>query len=108
MQCYDVEGMEICRVFLQVFGEVTCKNLVKDCGAILEFVDVHLFHHGADKLFAAVLSRFPNSVVFGASFVDGFGLLHSHHCWVFGNLVIPEAKALRDGKYGIVVVGCVG
>ncbi len=35
-QCYDVEGVETCRVFLQVFKEVTMhKNLVEECGAIL-------------------------------------------------------------------------
>ncbi len=39
--------------------------------------------------------------------MDGFGLFHFHHCHVFGNLVIPEAKA-RDGKCGTVVVGHVG
>jgi hypothetical protein len=49
VQCYDVEGVETCRVFLQVFkDEVMHKDLVEECGAILEFVDVHLLHRSAD------------------------------------------------------------
>ncbi len=78
--------------------EVTRKDLVEEHDAILEFVDVHLLHCRVDEFLAAVLSCLPNFIVFGASFVDGFGLLHFHHCRVFGNLVIPEAKALRDEK----------
>ncbi len=108
-QCYNVKGMETRRVLFKVFKEVMRKYFVEEREAILEFVDVHLLHHGADELFAAVLSRFPNSVVFGASFVDGFGLFYFHHCRIFGNLVTPaEAKALRDGKCGTIVVGHVG
>jgi hypothetical protein len=77
-------------------------------GAIFKLVDVHLLHRGADELFEAILSQFPNAVVFGAIFVDGFGLFHFHHCCIFGNLVIPEAKVLWDGKCGTAVVGHVG
>ena len=91
-----------------MFKEVTRKVLVEECGAILEFVDIHLLHCGADELLAAILSYLPNFLVVGASFVDGFGLLCFHHCCVFGDLVIPEAKALRDGKCGTIVVGHVG
>jgi hypothetical protein len=91
-----------------VFKEVKCKDLLEEHGAILEFVDVHLLHCSMYELFSAVLSHFPNSIVFGVSFVYGSGLLHFHHCCIFGNLVIPEAKALRDGKCGTVVAGHVG
>ncbi len=40
--------------------------------------------------------------------MDGLGLLHFHHRRVFGNLVIPQAKVLRDGKQHTVVVGLIG
>jgi hypothetical protein len=91
-----------------VFKEVTCKDLIEERGAILEFLDVHLLHCGADELLAAVLSCLPNFVVFGASLVDGFCLLHFCHCHIFGDLVIPEAKVFGDGKCGASVVGHVG
>jgi hypothetical protein len=104
----DVESVETSRVFLQVFKEVTRNDLVEEHGAMLEFVDVHLLHCDTDEILAATLSCLPNFIVYGASFMDGFGLLHFHHCRVFGNLVIPEAKVLRDGKYGTVVVSHVG
>jgi len=81
-----------------VFKEVTCKDLIEERGAILEFLDVHLLHCGADELLAAVLSCLPDFVVFGASFVDGLGLLHLDYCCIFCNLVVPEAKAFGDGK----------
>ncbi len=108
VQHYNVKGMETCRVLLKEFKAVMRKYLVEEHGAILEFVDVHLLHHGADELFAAILSCLSNSVVFGVSFVDGFGLLYLHDSFVFGNLVIPEAKVLGVGKCGTIVVGHVG
>jgi hypothetical protein len=40
--------------------------------------------------------------------MDRFGLFHFHHCHICGNLVISEAKVLRDGKCSSVVVGHVG
>jgi hypothetical protein len=89
-----------------VFEEVTCIDLMKERGDILEFVDVHLFYCDADELLAAVLSYLPN--LFGASFVDGLGLFHLDYCCVFSNLVIPEAKALGDGRCNAGVVGHVG
>ncbi len=104
-QCNDVESVETRRVLLQVFEEVTLIDLVEEHGAVREFIDVHLFHWGVDELLVAVLSCLPNFVVYGASFVDGFGLLHFHHCHVLGNLVIPEAKAFGDGKCDAGVVG---
>ena len=73
-----------------------------------EFIDVHFFHCGANELLAAVLSCLPNFIVFGASFVDGLGLLHLDYCCIFGNLVIPEAKAFGDGKCIAFVVCHVG
>ena len=108
VQCNNVKGVEHSRILLQVFKEVTRIDLVEERGAILEFVDVHLLHCGADELLAAILGCLPNFVVFGVSFVNGFGLLNFHHCCVFGNLVIPEAKASRDGKFGTIVVDHVG
>jgi hypothetical protein len=83
---------------LELFKEVMHKDLVEECGAILEFVDLDLFHCSADKLLAAVLSCLPNFVVFGASFVDGLSLLHLDYCCIFGDLVIPETKAFGNGK----------
>ncbi len=96
-------------VLLEVFKEVKHKDqVVEECGAILEFVNVHLFHCGAEELFAAILSCLPNFVVFGASFVDGLGLLHLNYCRIFGNLVVPEAKAFGDGKCFAFMVCHVG
>ncbi len=81
-----------------MFKEVTCKDLVEECGAILEFVDVQFFHCGANELLASIPSCLPDFVVFGGSFVDGLGLLHLDYCCIFCDLVIPEAKAFGDGK----------
>jgi hypothetical protein len=67
----DVEGVKARGVLLEVFKEVTRKDLVEECCAILEFIDVHFFHCGANELLAAVLSCLPDFVVFGVSFVDG-------------------------------------
>jgi hypothetical protein len=93
-----VKGLKASRVLLKVIKEVTCKDFVEECCAILEFVDVHFFHCGANELLAAVLSCLQDFVVFGASFVDGLGLLHLDYCCIFCNLVVPEAKAFGDGK----------
>ena len=72
--------------------------LVEECGAIIEFSDVDFFDCGVDELLATVFGSLPNTIVFSASLVDGLGLLHFYHCCFCGNLVIPQAKALRDGK----------
>ena len=74
-----------------------CKHLVEECGTILQFFDVDFFDRGADEFLAAVFGCL-NTLVFGASLVDGFGLLHFYHRCIFGDLVIPQAKVLRDGK----------
>jgi hypothetical protein len=107
-QCDDVKGVKSSGVLLEVFEEVTCKDLVEECDAILEFVDVHLFHSSADELLAAILSCLPNFLVFCASFVDGLCLLYLDCCCIFGNLVVPEAKAFGDGKCAAFVVCHVG
>jgi hypothetical protein len=73
-----------------------------------EFVDVHLFHCGANELLAAILSYLPDFVVFGVSFVDGLSLLHLDYCHIFGDLVVPEAKAFGNGKCIAFVVCHVG
>ncbi len=96
-QCNDVEGVKASSVLLEVVEEVTHKDLVEECCAIFEFVDVHFFHYGANELLAAILSCLPDFVVFGASFVDGLELLHLNYCRIFCNLVVPEAKAFGDG-----------
>jgi hypothetical protein len=101
-------ALQISDLVLQVFKEVMRKDLVEECGAILEFVDVHLLHCGVDELLAAILSCLPNLVVFRASFVDSFGLLYFYHVCIFCNLVIPEAKAFGDGKCNASVVRHVG
>ncbi len=108
MQRNDVKGVKTSGVLLKMFKEVTRKDLVEECNAILEFVDVHLFHCDANKLLAVALSCFPNFVVFGVSFVDGLGLLHFDYCCIFGNLVIPEAKAFGNGECAVFVVCHVG
>ncbi len=108
MQRDNVRGVKTSGVLLKVFKEVTRKNLVEECGAILELIDVHLFHCGTNELLAAVLSCLPNFVVFGASLVDGFGLLHRACCCILGNLVIPEAKAFGNGECAAFVVSHVG
>ncbi len=81
---------------------------MEECGAILQFVDVDFFDPGTDEFLAAVFSCFPNTLVFGASLVDGLSLLHFYHRCVFGDLVISQAKALRDGEQYSVVVGLIG
>jgi hypothetical protein len=100
--------MKTSQGLLKVFKEVTNIDLVEEHGAIFEFVDVHLFHCSADELLVDVLSCLPNFAVFGASFVDGLGLLHFDYCCVFGNLVVPEIKAFGDGRFDAGVVGHVG
>ena len=84
-----------------------CKHLVEECGTILQFFDVDFFDRGADEFLAAVFGCL-NTLVFGASLVDGFGLLHFYHRCIFGDLVIPQAKGLRDGKQHTVVVNLIG
>jgi hypothetical protein len=91
-----------------VFKEVTRIDFVEEHDAILELIDVHLLHCGADELLVAVLSCLPNFVVLGASIVDGLSLLHSYYYCIFGNLVIPETKTFGDGKCNTGVVGHVG
>ncbi len=108
MQHDDVEDVATSRILPQVFKEVMPIDLVEERGAILEFVDVHLFHCSTDELIAAVLSCLSNFLVFGASLVNGFGLLHFHYCCIFGDLVIPEAKAFGDEKCNASLVGHVG
>jgi hypothetical protein len=81
-----------------LFGEITWKDLVEECGAILEFVDVHVFHCSATELLAAVLSCLPNFLVFGVSFVDGLGLFHLDYCCIFGNIFVTEAKTFGNGS----------
>ncbi len=100
--------MKTSGLLLKVFEEVTRKDLVEECGAILEFVDLHLFHCSANELLAAILSCLPIFVVFGASFVSGLGLFHLDYCCIFGNLVVPEAKAFGNGKCTAFVVCHVG
>jgi hypothetical protein len=95
-------------VLLEVFKEVVRKDLVEEFGAIFEFVDVHLFRCSVDELLAAILSCLQNFIVFGTNFVDGLGLLHLGYCCIFGDLVIPEAKAVGDGKCAAFVVCHVG
>jgi hypothetical protein len=95
-------------VLLKLFKEVTHKDLVEECGTILEFVDVHLFHCDTDELLADILSCLSNFVVFGASFVDGLGLLHLDYCCIIGNLVVPETKAFGNGKCAAFMVCHVG
>ncbi len=104
MQRDNVKGVETSGVLLEVFEEVTHKDLVEECGAILEFIDVHLVHCGTDELLATILSCLPNFIVFGASFVNGLGLFHLNYCCIFGNLVVPEANAFGDGKCVAFVV----
>ena len=62
------------------------------------FIAVDLFDRGADEFLAAVFGCFPNTIVFSTSLVDGFGFFQFYHHHVFGDLVIPQAKALRDRK----------
>jgi hypothetical protein len=108
VQRNDVVGMKTSGVLLKVFKEVMRKDLVEECGAFLEFVDVHLFHCDANDLLAAVLSCLPDFVVFGANFVDGLCLLHLDYCCIFDNLVLPEDKAFGNGKCIAFVVCHVG
>ncbi len=104
----NVERMESCGILLEELKEVTCKHLVEDCSAILQFVDVDFFNRSVDEFLAAIFGCLSNTVVFGASLVDGLGLFHFYHHRVFGNFVIPQAKVLRDGKRHTVVVGLIG
>ncbi len=108
VQCNNVKGLKTSRVLLEVFEEVRRKDLVEECCVILEFVDVHFFHCGTNELLAAILGCLPDFIVFGASFVDGLGLLHLDYCCIFCNLVVPEAKAFGDGKCIAFVVCHVG
>jgi hypothetical protein len=52
--------------------------------------------------------QLPSAVFFGASFVDGLGLLHLDYCCIFCNLVVPEAKAFGNGNCIAFVVCHVG
>jgi hypothetical protein len=79
---------------LEVFEEVTRNDLVEECCAILEFVDVHFFHCSANKLLAAILSCLPDFVIFGASFVDGLGLLHLDYCHIFLQSCCPRGQGI--------------
>ncbi len=90
-----------------MFQEVTHKHLaivVEECDALML---MYTSSTAARMSFLqpSLLSRLSNSVIFGASLVDGFGFLYFYHCRVFGNLVITQAKAkvlwLWDGKCGI-------
>jgi hypothetical protein len=91
--------------------EFSCINLVKERGTIFKFVDVDFFNRGADEFLAAIFGCLPNTIVFSASLVDGFGFFQFYHRRVFGNFVVPQAKAFWDRTCNSVVVcliGCVG
>jgi len=92
--------MESRGVLLEMLNKVLCIHFVKKCGAILEleFIYVDFFNRSADEFLAAIFGYLPNTIVFSASLVDGFGFFQFYHCRVFGNLVIPQAKALLDRK----------
>ena len=84
--------MESRGVLLEMLNKVLCIHFVKKCGAILELEFIYV------DFFNAIFGYLPNTIVFSASLVDGFGFFQFYHCRVFGNLVIPQAKALLDRK----------
>ncbi len=105
--------MEACRVLLEMLEEVSCFHLVEECGTILEFVDVDFFNRSTDEFLAAVFGWLPKTIVFSTSLVHGFGFFQFRHSRIFADLVVPQAKALRDRKcvsivVGLIVIGCVG
>ena len=103
--------METRGVLLEMLEEVSCVHLVKKCGTILELVDVDFFNRSTDEFLATVFGCLPETIVFSTSLVHGFGFFQFHHSRIFVDLVVPQAKALRDRKFGSAVVsliGCVG
>jgi hypothetical protein len=103
--------MESRGVLLEMLKEFLCIYLVKECGTIFKFVDVDFFDRGRDELLAAIFGCLSNTIVFSASLVDGFGFFQFYHRRVFGDFVIPQAKAFWDRKCNSIVVcliGCVG
>ena len=99
--------MEACRVLLEMLEEVSCVHLVKKCGTILEFIDVDFFNRSTDEFLATVFGCLPETIVFSTSLVHGFGFFQFHHSRIFVDLVVPQAKALRDRKCVSVVVGLI-
>ena len=95
-----VKRMESRGVLFEMLKEVSCIHFVKKCGAILEFIDVDFFDHDACEFLAAIFGCLPNTIVSSASLVDGFGFFQCFHRCVFGfgDLVVPQAKALWDRK----------
>jgi hypothetical protein len=84
-----VQRMESRGVLLKMLKEFLCIYLVKVCGTIFKFVDVDFFDRGADEFLAAVFGCLPNTIVFSASLVGGFGFFQFYHRCIFGNFVIP-------------------
>ncbi len=103
--------MESRGVLLKMLEEFSCIYLVKERGTIFKFVDVDFFDRSVDEFLAAIFGCLSTTIVFSASLVDGFGFFQFYHRRVFGNFVIPQAKAFWDRKCNSVVVcliGCVG
>jgi hypothetical protein len=94
----NVVGVKSSGVLFEVFKEVTRKDLVEESGAILEFVDVHLFHCDTNEILAAVLSCLPIFVVFSASFVDGLSLLHLNYVASLAILLSQRPRRLGMGN----------
>jgi hypothetical protein len=95
-------------VLLKMLEEFSCIYLVKERSTIFKFVDVDFFDRGADEVLAAIFGCLSNTIVFSASLVDGFGFFQFYHRRVFGNFVVPQAKAFWDRKCNSIVVCLIG
>ena len=84
--------MESCGVLLEMLKEFLCIYLVKECGTIFKFIDVDFFDRGADEFLAAIFGCLPNTKVFSASLVDGFGFFQFYHRRVFGDLLSHKPR----------------
>jgi hypothetical protein len=100
--------MESRGVLLKMLKEFSCIYFVKEHGTIFKFVDVDFLDRGADEFLAAVFGCLPNTIVFSASLVDGFGFFQFYHRCVFGDFVVPQAKAFQDRKNNSIVVCLIG